>query len=102
VAFPLSYRQLEELMQERGVSVDHSSINRSVLKYSQHLEAALHRCKRPVRIGWRMNETYIRVRGPWRYLYRAVDKTAKPKEQMVTEEGEPRLTPAEQFNTVAA
>jgi putative transposase len=77
VAFPLSYRQLEELMQERGISVDYSSINRWVLKYSPHLEAALNRCKRPMWISWRMNETYIRVRGPWRYLYRAVDKTGQ-------------------------
>jgi putative transposase len=42
VAYPLSYRQLEELMQERGVAVDHSTLNRWVLKYSPLLEAALH------------------------------------------------------------
>jgi putative transposase len=75
VAYPLSYRQLEELMQERGVSVDHATINRWVLKYSLQLEAAFHRRKRPVWMSWRMDETYIRVRGHWRYLYRAVDKT---------------------------
>jgi putative transposase len=48
LAYPLSYRQLEELMQERGVSVDHSTINRWVVKYSPELEAAFHRRKRPV------------------------------------------------------
>jgi putative transposase len=48
LAYPLSYRQLEELMQERGVSVDHSTINRWVVKYSPKLEAAFHRRKRPV------------------------------------------------------
>ena len=73
----MSYRQLEELMQERGVSVDHSSINRWVLKYILHLEAALHRCTWRVWISWPLNETYIRVLGPWRYLYRAVDKTGQ-------------------------
>ena len=48
LAYPLSYRQLEELMQERSVSVDHSTINRWVVKYSPKLEAAFHRRKRPV------------------------------------------------------
>jgi putative transposase len=48
LAYPLSYRQLEELMQERGVSVNHSMINRWVVKYSSELEAAFHRRKRPV------------------------------------------------------
>jgi putative transposase len=62
VAYPLSYRHLEELMQERGVSVDHATINRSVLKYSSQLEAAFHRRKRPVCPSWRLDETYIRVR----------------------------------------
>jgi putative transposase len=74
VAYPLSYRQLEEMMQERGVAVEHSAINRWVLKYSPQLEAAFHRRKRPVWRSWRLDETYIRVRGHWRYLYRAVDK----------------------------
>jgi putative transposase len=58
VAYPLSYRQLEELMQERGVCVDHATINRWVLKYSPQLEAAFHRRKRPVWVSWRMDETY--------------------------------------------
>ena len=75
MAYPLSYRQLEELMLECGVSVDHATINRWVLKYSLPLEDAFHRGKRPVWRSWRMDETYIQVRGHWRYLYRAVDKT---------------------------
>jgi hypothetical protein len=54
VAYPLSYRQVEELTQERGVSVDHATINRWVLKYSPQLEAAFHRRKRPVWRSWRM------------------------------------------------
>ena len=48
VAYPLSYRHVEELMQERGVSVDHSTVQRWVLKYSPQLEAVFHRGKRPV------------------------------------------------------
>jgi putative transposase len=61
-------------MHERGVSVDHTTVNRWVLKYSPHLEEAFHRRKRPVYLSWRLDETYIRVRGQWRYLYRTVDK----------------------------
>jgi putative transposase len=63
VAYPLSYRQVEELMQERGVSVDHATINRWVLKYSPQLEAAFHRRKHPVWLSWRLDETYIKVKG---------------------------------------
>jgi putative transposase len=74
IAYPLSTRHVEELMRERGVLVDHSTINRWVIKYSPQLEEAFHRRKRPVWISWRMDETYIRVKGEWRYLYRAVDK----------------------------
>jgi putative transposase len=73
VAYPLSYRQVEELMAERGVSVDHATIQRWVVKYSPQLEAEFHCRKRPVGRSWRMDETYIRVKGEWRYLYRAVD-----------------------------
>lgn len=61
VAYPLSYRQVEELMQERGVSVDHATINRWVLKYSPQLEEVFHRRKRSVWLSWRMDETYIKV-----------------------------------------
>jgi putative transposase len=73
-AYPLSCRHVEELMEERGVSVDHATIQRWVVKYSPPLEAAFHRRKRPVWVSWRMDETYIRVKGEWYYLYRAVDK----------------------------
>ena len=85
VAYPLSYRQLEELMHERGVAVDHSTIHRWVLKYAPRLEAAFHRRKRPVSMSWRMDETYIRVRGHWRYLYRAVDKSGQTIDFLLTE-----------------
>ena len=58
VAYPLSTRHVEELMRERGVPVDHATVNRWVVKYSPQLEAAFHRRKRPVRSSWRMDETY--------------------------------------------
>jgi putative transposase len=90
VAYPLSYRQLEELMQERGVSVDHATINRWVLKHCPQLEAAFYRRKRPVWISWRMDETYLKVRGQWRYLYRAVDKTGQTIDFLLTEQRDER------------
>src|SRR5499433_2527386 len=74
VAYPLSTRHVEGLMLERGVHVDHSTINRWVIKYSPQLEEAFHRRKRAVWVSWRLDETYIKVKGQWRYLYRAVDK----------------------------
>ena len=55
-------------MEERGVDVDHSTINRWTIKYSPLLEEAFHRRKRPVWVSWRMDETYIKVKGQWRYL----------------------------------
>jgi transposase-like protein len=62
VAYALSYWQLEELMQERGVCVDHSTIHRCVLKYAPQIEEAFHRRKRSVWLSWRMDETYIKVK----------------------------------------
>jgi putative transposase len=85
VAYPLSYRQVEELMEERGVELDHATIHRWVLKYSPQLEEEFHPRKRPVGRRWRMDETYIRVKGEWRYLYRAVDKTGQTIDFLLTE-----------------
>jgi len=85
VAYPLSTRHVEELMEECGVSVDHSTINRWVVKYSPQLEGAFHRRKRPVWVSWRLDETYIRVKGQWRYLYRAVDKYGQTIDFLLTE-----------------
>jgi transposase-like protein len=72
-------------MEERGVEVDHSTINRWVVTYSPQLEEAFHRRKRPVWVSWRMDETYIKVKGQWRYLYRAVDKYGHTIDFLLTE-----------------
>ena len=74
VAYPLSLRHLEEMMAERGIAVDHSTVHRWAIKLLPVLEKAFRRCKRAVGKSWRMDETYVKVRGEWRYLYRAVDK----------------------------
>ena len=75
VAYPLSLRQIEEMRAERGVEVDHSTIHRWAIKMLPVLAAACRRRKRPVGKSWRMDETYIKVAGQWKYLYRAVDKS---------------------------
>ncbi|MBU6529071.1 IS6 family transposase (plasmid) [Methylocystis sp. MJC1] len=75
LAYPLSYRNLKDMMLERGVEVDHSNIYRWVQKFTPQLEAAFRKGeKRAVGNSWRMDETYIKVNGQWKYLYRAVDK----------------------------
>jgi putative transposase len=73
-AYALSYRNLEEMMKERGVSVDHSTVNRWAIRFLPLLEKIFRKHKRPVGVSWRMDETYIKVCGCWKYLYRAVDK----------------------------
>jgi transposase-like protein len=71
--FPISYRDLELMLRDRGVEVDHTTIFRWIQAYAVELEK---RIRPHLRLGtgsWRMDETYIRVRGRWTYLYRAVD-----------------------------
>lgn len=85
LAYPLSTRHVEELMKESGVNVDYSTINRWVIKYSPQLEAEFHRRKRRVWTSWRMDETYVRVKGEWVYLYRAVDKFGKTIDFLLTD-----------------
>src|SRR4029453_6746722 len=70
----------------RGVPIDHATIQRWVVKYSPLLEEAFQRRKRPVWVSWRMDETYIKVKGQWYYLYRAVDKTGQTIDFLLTEQ----------------
>ena len=83
-AYPLSYRHLEEMMQERGVFVDHSAINRWAVRFLHLLEKVFRRHKRPVSGSWRMDETCIKVEGVWKYLYRAVYKEGKTVDFLLT------------------
>ena len=84
VAYPISYRQLEEMMDERGVEVDHSTLNRWVLKYVPLLETRFCARKRSVGSSWRLDETYVKVKGVWKYLYRAVDKAGATMDFLLT------------------
>ena len=71
--YNLSLRDLEEMMAKRGVSVDHATVHRWVIRYSPELLERFNRRKRPVSRKWHIDETYIKVRGQWMYLYRAID-----------------------------
>jgi transposase-like protein len=75
---------VEELMQERGVSVAHSTVNRGVITYRSQLGEACHWRKRPVWVSWRLDETYMKVQGEGRYLYRAVDKQGQTIDFLLT------------------
>jgi len=75
VAYPLSLRQLEEMIAERGINVDYSTIHRWALKLLPVLAAVCRRRKRPVGKSWRMDETYVKINSQWQYLYRAVDRS---------------------------
>jgi transposase-like protein len=73
LAYNLSLRNLEEMMAERGISVKHATIHSWVVRYSPELLKRFNARKRAVTGRWHVDETYIRVRGQWRYLYRAID-----------------------------
>ena len=71
--FQLSYRDLVEILGERGLPISHTSILRWVVRYAEICERRWSRFERPVGGSWRVDETFIKVRGQWMYLYRAVD-----------------------------
>ncbi|CNG74143.1 transposase [Yersinia frederiksenii] len=73
LAYALSLRNLEDMMAERGIAVDHSTLHRWVIRLVPLLDKVFRQHKRTVGCHWRMDETYIKVKGQWKYLYRAVD-----------------------------
>jgi IS6 family transposase len=73
--FALSYRDVEELLAERGLSVDHVTVWRWVQRYAPELDRRLRKRLKATNDSWRVDETYVRVKGKWVYLYRAVDSS---------------------------
>lgn len=86
LAYNLSLRNLEEMMAERGIQVDHSTIHRWVVRFSPQLLKRFNRRKRSVTGKWHVDETYIRVRGRWMYLYRAIDNLGDTVEFFFSEQ----------------
>ena len=84
VAYPLSLRHIEEMMQERGVFVDHTTVHRWATKMLPVLAAIVRRRKRAVGRSWSLDETYIKVSCEWKYLYRAVDKCGDTVDFLLT------------------
>ena len=75
--YSLSYRDLEEMMLERGLHVDHTTIFRWVQRYAPELEKRCRPHLKPCNDSWKVDETYIKIKKVWMYLYRAVDSEGK-------------------------
>lgn len=82
--YALSYRDLEEMMLERGLSVDHTTIYRWVQRYAPELEKRCRTHLKTTTDSWRVDETYIKVKGAWTYLYRAVDSQGNTLEFLLS------------------
>jgi IS6 family transposase len=82
--YALSYRDLEELMRERGLSVDHTTIYRWVQCYAPELEKRCRSHLKRTTDSWRVDETYVKVKGEWLYLYRAVDSQGNTLEFLLS------------------
>jgi putative transposase len=95
LAYSLSLRDLEEMMAERGISVDHATIHRWTIHYAPLLLKEFNVRKRPVTRKWHIDETYVKVRGQWRYLYRAIDSNGDTVEFWLSKRRD--LTAAKRF-----
>jgi transposase, IS6 family len=82
--YPLSYRDLEEMMRERGLSIDHTTIYRWVQRYAPELETRCRPHLKATNGSWRVDETYLKVKKVWMYLYRAVDSEGNTLEFLLS------------------
>jgi len=77
LTYPLSSRQVCEMLRDKGVAVAPSTVMRWVIRYAPEFEKRWRKFEKPAGLSWRMDETYIKVAGEWTYLYRAVDQNGK-------------------------
>jgi transposase-like protein len=83
----LSDRDVEKLLHERGVEVDHVTVHRWVLRFTPLLADAAKPCRHAVGNRWQVDETYVRVGGRWRYVYRAIDQFGQVIDVYVSRDG---------------
>ncbi len=84
LVYALSLRNLEEMMSEREIAVDHATLSRWVHRWVPLIVKRYRRSKPDVGRRWRMDETYIKIKGQWRYLYRAVDSDGNTIDFLLT------------------
>jgi transposase-like protein len=75
--YPISYRNLEEMLAERGIDVDHTTIYRWIQSYSPEFEKRIKWYSKVLGFSWHVDETYIKIKGEWKYLYRAIDNAGR-------------------------
>src|SRR3977135_2292128 len=95
--FSLSYRDVEELLAARDLHADHVTVWRWVQRYAPELQRCLRRHLKPTNDSWRMDETYVRVKGKWRYLYRAVDSTGATLDFLLSAKQDAAAATAKRF-----
>jgi transposase-like protein len=95
ITYKLSYRDLRDLMAERGIDLAHTTILRWIQRYMPEFEKKWNRYARPVGSSWRVDETYIRVKSEWKYLYHAVDKQGNTVDFLLSEQRD--ITAAKRF-----
>jgi IS6 family transposase len=88
--FPISYRDLELMLQDRGVEIAHITLFRWTQAYAPEIEKRIRLHLRASNGSWRVNETYVRVKGRWIYLYRAVDSRGQTIDFLLSVKRTPR------------
>ncbi len=89
--YSLRYKNLEEIMAERGIKVDHTTIMRWVHQYSPKIEKKIRKHLKPTNGSWRLDGTYIKVKGEWKYLYCAVDSDGNTIDFMLSAKRDRKL-----------